>query len=147
MSAPTRLRGNQNFYLTLALSEATAVNFSDDVSAYEMSFTDKDGDDLTFNEAASGLGQIAELKLTALISLDTSSLWQFADTNPGVEVEVVLAPFGNATPSSTQPHREFTATMPGRPTLSNEATLAAKAKGQTYDIVLTGATDPVWVTA
>ena len=141
MSTPTRLKGNQGFYLSLQEDEETAIVFSDDVRSFELSYKDKDDSDLTFTEAASGLGQFAELKLTSLVSFDTASLWQFAFTNPGATVSVVLAPFGNAVASSTQPQLTFDATMPGKPGISNEAILTAKAKGQTYDLVLTGVTE------
>jgi hypothetical protein len=146
MATPTRLKGNSGFYLTLKKGAGTAVNFSDDVRSFDLSYKDKDDSDLTFTEAMSGLGQYAELKLTALVSFDTASLWQFAFTNPGATVSVVLAPYGNASASTTQPQVKFDATMPGKPGMSNEAVLAAKAKGQTFDIVLTGVTDPTLVT-
>jgi len=146
MATPTRLKGNQGFYLTLKEGISAAVVYSDDVRSFELTYKDKEDSDLTFTEAATGLGQFAELKLTALVSFDAGCLWQYADANPGATVSVVVAPFGNVTPSSTQPHIVFDATMPGRPSLSNEAVLAAKAKGQTYDIVLTGITDPIQVT-
>jgi hypothetical protein len=146
MATPTRLKGNAGFYLTIKQGETTATPFSDDVRSFELSYKDKDDSDLTFTEAATGLGQFAELKLTALVSLDTASLWQFSFSNPGAEVSVVLAPFGNAVATTTQPHIAFDATMPGKPGISNEAILTAKAKGQTYDILLTGVTDPEQVT-
>ena len=141
MATPTRLKGNQGFYITLKKGVGTATVFSDDVRSFELTYKDKDDSDLTFTEAAGGLGQFAELKLTALVSFDSASLWQFNFINPGAVVSVVLAPFGNTAASVLQPQIKFDATMPGKPSISNEAVLAAKAKGATYDLVLTGVTD------
>lgn len=121
MTTSTRLRGKQGFSLTIKKGAAAAVSYADDVKKFELSYDEKDGDDLTFAEAAAGLGYDATLKLTGIVSYDAGSLYAFLWDNVGSTVTVDLGPFGNATATATQPHFTGTATIGLPPALANEA--------------------------
>lgn len=121
MAVSTRLRGNQGLILTLKKGAATATSFADDVKKWELTPEDADSNDITFAEAMAGLAAKWTLKLTAITSADTTSLFAFLWDNAGQDVEVVLGPYGNATATPTKPHYKFTANLGLKPGLQNEA--------------------------
>jgi hypothetical protein len=68
-----------------------------------------DSDFVTFADAAAGGAKEYRLQGTAVQDLVADTLWHMMFTAPGTEVDVVLAPYGNALPTPTQPH--LTATV------------------------------------
>ncbi|MGD7734130.1 hypothetical protein ACQCX5_14400 [Propionibacteriaceae bacterium G57] len=150
MATSSRLRGNRNPIFTIALvNEATgaagaAGSYADDLKSYDLTPADKAGDDLTFYEAAAGVGKDWTLKVTTIVSYDEGSLYKFCAENAG-EVEIVLGPWGNATPSTTQPHRVLRATLPGKPGISNEA--GTDPVGADIELEFKGTSDAEFKTA
>lgn len=145
MAVSTRLKGNQGFHFSLKRGSSAAVVF-DDVKSYDLTFEDKDAGDVTFSEATAGIGQNAVFTGTAITSFDSGSLFKYLWDNAGAaDVVVTFAPKGNAVTAVGKPVYTFTATIPGKPGLSNEA--AAGADGETgaeFEFTLNGTTDPVW---
>lgn len=133
MATSTRLRGNINPIFTLKLGAGTAASFSDDLKNYTLSSDEKDDSDLTFAEAAAGTGADWTLSITALVSNDTGSLFAYLWANPGVDLLVVLAPHGNATPAATKPHYTFTMNTGFPPDLSNEAKGGSDVSGAEFE--------------
>ena len=144
MAVPTRLKGNQGFFFSLKKGSSAAVTF-DDVKSYELTWEDKDTGDVTFTEALAGVGQNPALSVTAVTSFDAGSLFKYLWDNSGSDVTVTFAPKGNATTAADKPVFTFTAKIPGKPGLSNEA--AAGADGETgaeFEFTLNGTTDVAW---
>lgn len=144
MAVSNRIYGNTGFIFSLKKGSASAVLF-DDVKSFELTNEPKDDSDLTFSEAASGLGVNWTLSVTAVASTDSGSLHAYLWDNAGSDVTVVLAPHGNATPSSTKPHFTLTAKIPSKPGLSNEASTGTS--GASFDFELRGTSDVTKVTA
>lgn len=149
MATSSRLRGNRNPIFTIATIsptgvKGTATSYSDDLKSFELSPKDKDGSDMTFYEAAQGLGKDWTLKLKLLVSYDTASLYKFLWTTSG-DCEIVLGPWGNATPSAAAPHFKFTAILPGPPALANEASL--DPVGSEVEVEIKGTSAPLPITA
>lgn len=115
--ARTRLTGSQ---LSLELDNA---EYNLDISEYEYSEEDKDSGTITFADAAGGSTSSGKLKCVFIQSLDSDSLHQVLMDNPGkTEVPFTLAPFGNDTPTTSQPHFTGTLNFPRlRPSLGIKA--------------------------
>lgn len=142
MPTNPRLRGNSGLFLTFDLDPdgaSSPVSVADDVKQWELTNEDKDDSDLTFYEAAQGLGKDYSLALTAISSTLAGSLWRFLWDNPGAEIGVVVGPHGNATPTAEKPHFTFRAKVGGKPQLSNEARVTNV--GADFEHTLAGTTD------
>lgn len=89
-----------------------------------------DTDFLTFAAADAGGNREYRLQGTAVQDTTTDSLWDEIWSNLGVEVPVTLMPYGNATPSVTEPHFEATAviTEPDGDLLGGEANASTTAR-------------------
>lgn len=144
MATGTRMRGNQGLYLTLKVGAGAAEDKSGDVKKWELTPEDGEDSDVTFEEALAGATAQWVLKLTSIISHTAGSLWQFLWTNPGVDVEFVLGPYGNAAPSVDKPH--FTGTWTGarKPGLQNEA--RTTKEGSEFEVELNLVDEPELVT-
>ena len=147
MSTSSRLRGNANPVFTLKKGAAAAVPYADDIKSWELTWDDKDSDDLTFYEASLGILQQATLKITAVLSWDAGSLCSYLWDQAGQDLLVVLGPWGNATPSTTKPHFTGTAATKGRPPLQNEAKLSSDVSGAEFEIEFVFSTDVSKLTA
>lgn len=145
MATSTRLKGKQGFILSLKKGAAAAAQFGDDVKGFELEFEDKDDADLTFAEAAGGLGSDATLTLTAVTSFDAGSLFAYLWDNPGTDLVAVIGPWGNATPSTTKPHFTGTLNTGRKPGFSNEA--RTTEVGAEFEVELKFSTDVTKVTA
>lgn len=124
MATSTRLRGNQGLHLTFDLDLEGAgapVTMSDDIKTWELTPEDADGNDITFAEALAGLAAAWKFKVTAITSNDAGALFEFLWTNPNKDVAAVLGAWGNAVPSATKPHFEFTLNTGYPPGITNEA--------------------------
>lgn len=109
------VRGNK-LILTLD-GEDRAV----ELTAYELSHGDDNGDDvLTFGEAAAGVSS-ATLSFTAVQNLGNASLWRYVWTNSGTEVPFRIAAMGNDLATAEEVHVTGTVTIGPRPSLGGEA--------------------------
>jgi hypothetical protein len=79
-----------------------SVDFSCDTNLVELTLGDASGDVQTFCEVRPG-GQW-NLQLDGVTSGDTASLYRLLWANYGTTVAFIIAPNGNSTASSTQPH-------------------------------------------
>jgi len=70
-----------------------------------------DSDFLTFADAASGGARDYQLEFIAAQDTTTGTLWDQVFSSAGSSVDCVLMPYGNSTPSATEPHFEFTAVI------------------------------------
>lgn len=147
MAVSTRLKGNGGLYFSLKKGASSAVIF-DDVKTWALTYEDKDAADVTFAEAKLGVGKNPVLTSNAITSFDTGSLYKYLWDNAGAQdVVVTIGPKGNVTPSANSPHFVFTATIPGKPEMNNEANADPNGAGAEFEFVLNGSTDVVWTSA
>jgi hypothetical protein len=143
MATSNGLRGKQGFILSLKIGAGTATLLGDDVKSYELTSDDADDSDVTFAEALAGLNKVWTFSVTAIVSYDTGSLYQYLWTNPGATFAVDIAPWGNATATATKPHFTFTANANGKPGLSNTASTDTTRADFDYDFSVVGDVTPV----
>lgn len=72
---------------------------------------ESDADFITFADAAAGGAREYRLEFTAVQDAETGTLWDEVFTNAGDTVPVTLMPYGNATPSTTEPHFDMNAVI------------------------------------
>lgn len=144
MAVSTRVLNNSGLFFSLKLAAASAVVF-DDLKTVELSNEAKDDSDLTFSEAASGVGVDWTVAGTAITSFDATSLHTYLFSNPGASVLVTVGYKGNVTPSVDKPHLQLTATISSKPGVSKEA--GTDGTGADFDFELKGSTDVTKVTA
>lgn len=147
MATSTRLKGSTGLFLTFKLGAGSAVSYADDVKKFELTYDDKDSDDLTFAEAAAGLGYNATLKLTGIVSYDAGSLFALLTDQVGQTYTIEVGPWGNATATATKPHFKGDASWSTPPPLSNEAALAKDAKGAEFEFEISFSTNITKVTS
>lgn len=63
-----------------------------------------DSDFLTFADAAAGGARQYALNIVAAQDVATDTVWDKVWSAAGTTVTCIVAPYGNATPSTTQPH-------------------------------------------
>lgn len=114
-----------------------------DISKYELAASDSDKDVLTFGDAASGNTATWTLKGEAVISFDTGSFWDMVWANAGKTVPFILAPHGNKTATTAQPHFKGQAKIATKPPVSSEA---GEDKGATFEFEWTLTAEPERVT-
>ena len=111
----TRLKGSK---LKLTIEE---TDYHGDLTNYTITNEEKDADVTTFEDAASGNTRAFSLAVTLVQSTDPDSLWMHVWDNEGKPFSFTLAPHGNETPSTTQPHFTGTGIMPPPADLGGEA--------------------------
>lgn len=79
-----------------------ATEYAPDCDSIELTLEDGPGDIRTFDESRTG-GQW-KLRLAGLYSQTSTSLYQLLFANFNTQVAFTLAPSGNASASTTQPH-------------------------------------------
>lgn len=89
--------------------DVEGVDRSNEVSKSEIVSGPKSSDFTSFAEARSGGGREYALTMTIAQDHASATLWDLIWTGAGTEVEGVHAPYGNETPSVSQPHYGFTA--------------------------------------
>lgn len=82
---------------------------------------DADADAITFAELADGDALQWFFGITAVSDYGASSFWTFCWDNAGEDVAFVFKPYGNATPTTAQPHFTGTATVNKKPPVGGEA--------------------------
>lgn len=96
MATSTRIKA------TNIIFKINSTDYACDANMVQLSLGDMAGDLQTFCEVRPG-GEWS-LQVDGLASLDSASLYQLLWANFGTEVAFTIAPGGNATASSTQPH-------------------------------------------
>lgn len=109
---------------------------------------DADADFVTFADAAAGGKKEYRLQGTAVQDLVADTLWHLMFTAPGTEVDVVIAPYGNAVATPTQPHVTATCVVeePDGDMLGGDADPSTTAR-MTWEINWPTLARPVLVTA
>lgn len=107
-----------------------------------------DSDFVTFADAAAGGARQYNLEFTAVQDLTSGTIWDQIWTAAGTTVTGTLMPYGNATPSVTEPHYTFSAviTEPDGDFLGGEANVSTSARF-TFDGVWPLTAKPVKVTS
>jgi hypothetical protein len=118
MAASTRIKA-QNIIFKIA-----STDYACDANMVELTLDDAPGDVQTFCETRVG-GQWA-LQLDGIMSGDAGSLYRVLWDNFGTEVAFTVAPNGNATATSSEPHYEGTAVFNQLPPLSLMSNETAK---------------------
>ena len=110
--------------------EIDAVERSAEVSNARITSGESDSDFLTFADAAAGGARQYNLSFTAAQDAVAATLWDLIWTGAGDEVDGTFIPYGNAVPSATQPHYEFTAVVsePNGDLLGGEANTSVTAR-------------------
>jgi len=98
--------------------EIDAVERSAEVSNARITSGESDSDFLTFADFTAAQDAVA------------ATLWDLIWTGAGDEVDGTFIPYGNAVPSATQPHYEFTAVVsePNGDLLGGEANTSVTAR-------------------
>lgn len=110
MAASTRIKA-QNIIFKIG-----ATDYACDANMVDLSLDDAPGDVQTFCETRVG-GQWA-LQLDGITSGDSASLYRVLWDNFGTEVAFTIAPNGNATATTSEPHYEGTVVFDQLPPLS-----------------------------
>lgn len=119
-----------------------------EVSNIRATSGESDSDFVTFADAAAGGAREYRLVGTAVQDLVADTLWDLMFTAPGTEVPYVIAPYGNAVPSPTQPHIAGTAVVsePDGDMVGGEADASTTAR-MTFEINWACTGRPVKVTS
>lgn len=110
MAASTRIKASNIVF------KIGTTDYACDANMVELTLDDAPGDVQTFCETRVG-GQWA-LQLDGITSGDATSLYRILWDNFGTEVAFTIAPNGNATASSSEPHYEGTVVFDQLPPLS-----------------------------
>lgn len=89
-----------------------------------------ESDFVTFADAAAGGGRDYFLDVKAVQDAETGTFWDLVWAHTGEEVDIVVMPYGNATPSATEPHFEGTIVVrePDGDLLGGEANRSTSAR-------------------
>lgn len=119
-----------------------------DVSTVTINSEETDSDFVSFAAAATGGGRTYKLGLTLAQDAAAGSLWSQIWDSAGSEVDVVVRPYGNATPTASQPHFEGTVVIsePDGTLLGGDADGSASAV-MTVEVEWTFTEKPTRITA
>lgn len=134
--------GTRSLVVTVGGTDYTAQ-----VSNARITSGEGDSDFVTFANAAAGGAREYRFEFTAVQDAATGTLWDTVWSAAGTTVACVLKPYGNATPSATQPHFTFNATVtePDGDLLGGEANASTSARF-TFDASWVLAAKPTKVT-
>jgi hypothetical protein len=91
--------------------EVSTVDRSNEVSVVKITSAAADSDFMSFEEARSGGSREYVLAMTIAQDHASATLWDLIWTGSGTEVSGTYSPYGNALPSVSQPHYDFTAVV------------------------------------
>lgn len=97
------------------------VDYFADVTSCTIENEETDNDVITFSDAQKGETRDYVLKIGAIQSTATASLWRHIWENSGNTVEFTYAPHGNAAPSADEPHFVGSVIIGPPPALGGEA--------------------------
>lgn len=120
--------GTRDLTLSIGAADVTLQVFN-----VELLSRAADGSQVTFGEAKAGGGRIYSLKMVMTQDLATTGLWDKIWSASGTTVAALLKPYGNATPSATQPHYSGNViiTEPDGVLIGGDADSSATARFQT----------------
>jgi hypothetical protein len=100
------------------------------VSKAVITSEETDSDFVSFTDAASGGGRSYKLAITAVQDAASTSLWYKVWNAAGTDVPFTLRPYGNTTPTATEPHFTGTCTIkePDGDFIGGEADASVTAK-------------------
>lgn len=98
-----------------------AIEFNADGTAVVLDNEEGEQDAVTFAELATGDTRQWFFQLTALGDYSVGSIWDTLWENSGADVPFVFKPYGNATPTTAQPHFEGTARVIAKPPIGGSA--------------------------
>lgn len=121
---------------------------SDEISKAVIGSAKSDTDFMSFLAARSGGARDYALNMTIAQDHASGTLWDLIWTGAGTEVDGIYSPYGNETPSLTQPHYTFTAVVsePDGDLMGAEATDSTSAVA-TVEVSWKLKAKPVKVTA
>jgi hypothetical protein len=128
--------------------EVDGQSATDEVSVAKVTAGASDSDFLTFADAAAGGARAYNLVMTAVQDMVADTLWDLMWSAPGTEVVYTIAPYGNATPSPSQPHFTGSAIVsePDGDLIGGEADVSTTAR-MTFDATWQCTAKPVKVVA
>lgn len=123
-------------------------DYTAEVSKAVITSAESDADFVTFAAAAAGGARDYKLEFTAVQDGVAASLWSQVWLNAGDTVPCVLMPYGNASPSVSEPHFEFDAVIsePDGDFIGGEADSSTSAR-MTIDCAWSLEAKPTKVTA
>lgn len=114
--------------------EVDGDEWNGEITNYTLESADIDGP--TFKQVEDGDARWT-LKANVQQDLAAGSAYRYLWDHSGeTDVDVVLAPYGNAVPSAAQPHIPLVVTLPRKPTVGGEATYDQKPFGSDVEIVV-----------
>lgn len=125
-----------------------AVERNVELATAEVTSAETDADFQTFADAAAGGGRDYKLHIVAVQDAAAATLWSLVFDEAGTSVPCVLKPYGNASPTVSQPHFTFNAvvTEPDGAFLGGEADKSTTAR-MTFEAEWPLEAKPVKVTA
>lgn len=87
------------------------AEYNTQVFASTVNSDEAEQDAVTFAEAAAGGSRAYVLAITLTQDMAEDTLWSMIWDSPGMDVDVVMMPYGNAAPSLSQPHFSMTASV------------------------------------
>ena len=135
--------GTRKLKIEVDGTEYTAV-----VSNCRITTAESDSDFVSFADAAAGGARDYSLAITLAQDAAASSLWTKIWDEAGTDVPVTVMPYGNATPTVTEPHFEGTVTIqePDGDLLGGEANSSTTAR-MTVEVEWPFTAKPTRVTA
>lgn len=108
---------------------ASETDRSAELSKIEFHSAEADVEFVSFEEARAGGARTYTAQLTMTQDHATGTLWREIWDNAGDTLSGIYAPYGNASPSVTQPHYQFLATIaePDGLLMGGEATTSTRA--------------------
>jgi hypothetical protein len=91
--------------------EVEGDEYTAEVFTAQVNSGETDNDEVTYAEAAAGGGREYVLALTMTQDMANTSLWYQVFSAAGTDVDITLMPYGNTTPTATQPHFTMTANV------------------------------------
>lgn len=114
--------------------EVDGDEWNGEIPSYTLESADIDGP--TFKQVMEGDADWT-LKVNVQQDLAAGTAFRYLWDHSGeTGVDVVLAPYGNAVPSVSQPHIPLVCTLPRKPTLGGEASYAQKPLASDVEIVV-----------
>jgi len=128
--------------------EIDGDEYSAELTNARFSIADSDNDTVTFADAAAGGAKDWSFAFTAVQDAAADTIWSKIFDSAGTSAAITYMPYGNATPTATEPHFTATATisLPDGDFLGGDANASTTAK-QTFEASWPCAAKPTKLTA
>lgn len=122
-------RVNPRLIVVMAGDTGSETDRSLELSNAQFHSAEADIEFVSFEEARQGGARTYTAQLTIAQDHATGTLWREVWDNAGDTISGIYQPYGNAVPSATQPHYEFTAVIsePDGLLMGGEATTSTRA--------------------